>query len=130
MTFYGNQSLLPLTVRMNWKYDHNSYAHFSLGMGPDGHTCSLFPGHDLLNEKEKIVAPIKDSPKPPLERVTLTLPVLNSAKAVAFVSTGDGKKEMIKNVLKDKNEAFPASRVCPLKGDLFWIVDKPAAAHL
>ena len=92
--------------------------------------CSLFPGHDLLNEKEKIVAPIKDSPKPPLERVTLTLPVLNSAKAVAFVSTGDGKKEMIKNVLKDNNQAFPASRVCPLKGDLFWIVDKPAAAHL
>ena len=99
-------------------------------MGPDGHTCSLFPGHALLDEKEKIVAPIKDSPKPPPERVTLTLPVLNAAKAVAFVSTGDGKKDMIKNILKDKNEAFPAARVCPSKGDLFWILDKPAAANL
>ena len=56
--------------------------------------------------------------------------MLNSAKALAFVSTGDGKKEMIKNVLKDNNQAFPASQVSPLKGDLFWIVDKPAAAHL
>ena len=101
-----------------------------LGMGPDGHTCSLFPGHGLLEEKNKIVASIKDSPKPPPERVTLTFPVLNNAKAVAFVSTGDGKKEMIKNILKDKNDAFPATRVKPTDGKLFWIIDKPAAACL
>jgi len=101
-----------------------------LGMGPDGHTCSLFPGHSLLEEKDKIVAFIKDSPKPPPERVTLTFPVLNNAKAVAFVSTGDGKKEMIKNILKDKNDAFPATRVKPTDGKLFWIIDKPAAACL
>ena len=101
-----------------------------LGMGPDGHTCSLFPGHDLLNEKEKLVAAIKDSPKPPPERITLTLPVLNNAKAVAFVSTGEGKKEMIKNILKDQNESFPATRVNPKDGELFWIIDKPAASML
>ena len=101
-----------------------------LGMGPDGHTCSLFPGHDLLNEKEKLVAAIKDSPKPPPERITLTLPVLNNAKSVAFVSTGEGKKEMIKNILKDQNETFPATRVNPKDGELFWIIDKPAASML
>ena len=99
-----------------------------LGMGPDGHTCSLFPGHELLEEKSKMVAPIKDSPKPPPERVTLTLPVLNAAKTVAFVSTGEGKKVMIKNVLFDKDESFPATKVKPQK--LFWIVDKPAAQLL
>ena len=99
-----------------------------LGMGPDGHTCSLFPGHELLEEAEKVVASIKDSPKPPPERVTLTYPVLNAAKVVAFVSTGEGKKEMIKNILKDKNESFPATRVKAEK--VIWIIDRPAAAML
>lgn len=99
-----------------------------LGMGPDGHTCSLFPGHELLEEEEKVVASIKDSPKPPPERVTLTYPVLNAAKVVAFVSTGEGKKEMIKNILKDKNESFPATRVKAEK--VIWIIDRPAAAML
>ena len=101
-----------------------------LGMGPDGHTCSLFPGHGLLDEKDKIVAAIKDSPKPPAERVTLTLSVLNDAKNLAFVSTGEGKKEMIKNVIKDKIDTFPATRVRPNNGELFWIVDEPAASML
>jgi len=101
-----------------------------LGMGPDGHTCSLFPNHPLLDEKSKTVAHIIDSPKPPPERVTLTYPVLNNAKNVIFVSTGDGKKDVIEKILKNQDATFPATRVSPINGNLIWILDEAAASKL
>ncbi|CAK1547817.1 unnamed protein product [Leptosia nina] len=100
-----------------------------LGMGPDGHTCSLFPNHTLLNETQLKVAAITDSPKPPPERITLTYPVINSARNCIFAASGAAKAEMIKRILKDK-EDLPAARVKPTHGSVYWIVDAAAAQHL
>ncbi|WAR31304.1 6PGL-like protein [Mya arenaria] len=102
-----------------------------LGMGPDGHTCSLFPGHPLLEEKEKIVAPISDSPKPPPARVTMTLPVVNNCRCAVFASCGEGKADMVQRVLEGgESPPLPAARVRPIDGELHWFLDAGAASKL
>ncbi|KAG0646682.1 putative 6-phosphogluconolactonase [Hyphodiscus hymeniophilus] len=72
-----------------------------LGCGPDGHTCSLFPGHPLLRETDAWVYPIEDSPKPPPKRITLSLPVVTHGVKIAFVATGGGKKEILKKIFEE-----------------------------
>jgi len=103
-----------------------------LGMGPDGHTASLFPFHPLLNEKTLWVAPIADSPKPPPQRITFTLPVINNAKTVAFVAAGESKKEMLQRILEVDVPVgeLPSKLVKPVSGNLHWFVDAPAAKLL
>jgi 6-phosphogluconolactonase len=97
-----------------------------LGIGPDGHTCSLFPGHPLLKEESVWIAPIEDSPKPPPRRVTVTLPVLNNARHVAFITTGESKAQVLKEIIVDTNEKYPAALVRPNTG-VHWFVDEAAA---
>jgi 6-phosphogluconolactonase len=101
-----------------------------LGMGPDGHCCSLFPGHPLLDETTRLVAPIYDSPKPPPERITLTYPVVNKAKLVVFVTAGDGKKDMVQKIIEQPELSLPCQRVKPADGKVYWFIDDAAAALL
>jgi 6-phosphogluconolactonase len=68
------------------------------GMGPDGHTASLFPGHSALDRNDAVVA-VTDSPKPPPERVTFTFPVLNAARLLLLPVTGEGKREALDRLL-------------------------------
>jgi 6-phosphogluconolactonase len=99
-----------------------------LGCGPDGHTCSLFPGHELLREKYAWVAAIEDSPKPPPRRITLTLPVVTHAHKIAFVATGGGKKEILKKILEtDEGRSLPCGLVNEGGADkVSWFTDTSA----
>jgi 6-phosphogluconolactonase len=106
-----------------------------LGMGPDAHTASLFPNHELLTVTDQVVALIENSPKPPPKRITLTLPVINYSRNIFFVCTGDGKKEVLKHVLEDPepNPTYPSSLVKVINGgseSLKWYVDTDAAKLL
>jgi len=106
-----------------------------LGAGPDGHTCSLFPGHQLLKEPAlgeggRTVAPITDSPKPPPSRVTLTLPAIAASGCCVFAACGAGKAEMMGRLLgpvKEGQERLPAQMVQPVSGKLHWLLDDAAA---
>ena len=78
------------------------------GMGPDGHTASLFPGHPQLNATGVAVC-VRDSPKPPPERVTLTLGKLNEARRIVLLVTGEQKAAMLARVLAGPDPEVPAS---------------------
>ena len=79
-----------------------------LGMGTDGHTATLFPGHPMLHA-EGLTAPVRDSPKPPPERITLTLPYLNSSRRILLVATGASKADALARVIAGPDEQTPAS---------------------
>lgn len=96
-----------------------------LGLGEDGHTASLFPGSPALEERKAIVYAVDDAPKPPPNRLTFTLPVINAARAVLFMVQGEGKREPLARVLR-RDPALPATNVQPVDGELQFIVDKAA----
>jgi 6-phosphogluconolactonase len=97
-----------------------------LGLGADGHVASLFPGYPSLEETTPLVvgSPPGTLP-PPVARVTLTLPVLNSALTVAFLVSGAEKTTALRRALAG-DRALPAARVSPIDGALHWFVDRAA----
>ncbi|MGI8586585.1 MAG: 6-phosphogluconolactonase [Chloroflexia bacterium] len=104
-----------------------------LGLGDDGHTASLFPGKPTLNERQRlVVATPPGRLPPPVDRLTLTLPVLNAAARVVFLAAGAGKAEIVRWVLHEApgDSPLPAQMVQPTDGRLTWMLDEAAAAEM
>ena len=122
------------TLRNFFAVPAGSFPRFDLillGMGPDGHTASLFPGGTALQEKSRWV--LSDwVEKFKTDRITLTLPVLNNAACVMFLVSGSDKAATLKEVLQGKQppERFPAKLIQPANGKLIWMVDDEAAGAL
>lgn len=102
-----------------------------LGLGPDGHTASLFPGTRAVAERRRWVA-ANDVPQLSERRLTLTLPVLNAGRRVVFLVVGEEKRRAVAAVLRSRRASrrLPASLVKPKRGSLIWILDEAAAREL
>ena len=99
-----------------------------LGIGDDGHTASLFPHTDVLQEKQKAIAVGNKSGEP---RLTFTAPLINQANCVIFLVAGAGKQEALTNIFDPNGDdlAYPARLIKP-QGELWWLIDETAGKLL
>ncbi|WP_110205863.1 6-phosphogluconolactonase [Nocardioides daejeonensis] len=110
--------------------DTDEFEVLMLGIGPDGHIASLFPGRPELVDNGRIAVAVRDSPKPPPERISLTLTALNQAREVWFVASGEGKADAVAAAQRHGAVAeLPARGVRGRETTLWWI-DEAAAARL
>ncbi len=122
------------TREMRRVFGTNAVPRFDLlqlGMGPEGHTASLFPHQPSLQEQQRLVMPVT-VPKPPPARLTFTPAVLNAAAHVLFLVTGEEKAEAVHAVLEGKHQPdeYPAQIVRPTNGEVTWMLDIAAAGRL
>jgi 6-phosphogluconolactonase len=96
-----------------------------LGIGPDGHIASLFPGSATLAEERALCVGVEDSPKPPPERITLTLPVLRAARGCLLVAVGASKSDALAAMLAEPSASVPASM---LRRERLTVITDDAAA--
>lgn len=104
-----------------------SFDFILLGIGKDGHTASIFPGDDFFIDNNLISTVVKE--KNGYKRITMTLNLINRSKKIFFLVTGEDKAEIVKNVIQGK-EDYPACKVSPLEGELFFVLDRDAAKLL
>lgn len=102
-----------------------------LGIGPDGHVASLFPGHPALDAEDAIAVAVHDSPKPPSDRVTLTFEALNRSREVWFLVSGSAKADAVAAAVAPEGsvEVTPARGIRGL-GEVIWFLDQDAALRL
>jgi 6-phosphogluconolactonase len=134
----ANAAAVDYDVELHTFFTHemrlNGFPRFDvilLGMGPDGHTASLFPGSKGLEEKERwVIANWVEKFKS--ARITFTFPVLNAARTVMLLVAGADKTDMLHNVLvvKRGTTPYPVQDVQPVDGAKIWLLDRAAAERL
>jgi 6-phosphogluconolactonase len=101
-----------------------------LGVGPDGHVASLFPGDAALDVRDRVAVGVPDSPKPPPQRVSLTFPALNRARTVWFLVSGEAKAPAVARALGGADlHDIPAAGVSG-HDETIWFLDRPSASAL
>ncbi|KAJ9552972.1 hypothetical protein OSB04_017017 [Centaurea solstitialis] len=120
------------TLRKSGGSDFANFDLMLLGMGPDGHVASLFCWHFQRFEKTRWVTSIKDSPKPPSQRITFTFPLINAASEIAMVVTGEDAADAVKIALRETKSSsccfpLPVEKVSPI-GKLTWFLDSDATS--
>ena len=115
--FFGNTSQLPV------------FDIILLGIGEDGHTASLFPGTQALEEKKRCVTGVY-VPELDTYRITFTFPVINNGKNVIFLVSGSSKSTIMKKIYERTDTTFPSARVSPANGSLVYLLDKAAGANV
>jgi 6-phosphogluconolactonase len=101
-----------------------------LGMGPEGHVCSLFPSHPALHEATRSVVAIRDSPKPPPERITLTLVPITGAALVCVAAFGAEKADAVREAVEVADSALPVALAARAGARALFLLDAAAASRL
>jgi 6-phosphogluconolactonase len=102
-----------------------------LGVGPDGHVASLFPGHRALSERVRRVLPVDDAPKPPPRRMTLALPALEETRLICIAAFGAEKAAAIRDAFEAGNASpLPVARAARLGERTLFLLDSEAASLL
>jgi 6-phosphogluconolactonase len=116
-------------LRAFFRLDEGGIPEFDLvllGIGEDGHTASLFPATEALKEKRRLVVPVHLGPALH-DRITLTLPVINSARNVFFLVSGRRKRVVMRKLRQGHDRTLPAAMVGPERGKLIFLMDRDAA---
>jgi 6-phosphogluconolactonase len=115
-----------------FKEDIPAFDLILLGMGADGHTASLFPGTEALWRTSPELAQAVEAPGAKMQRITFTPRLINNAKHILILVTGENKAAVLQKVLEDKNKEvpYPAQYIKPVNGKLWWFVDAAAASKL
>ena len=135
--FRGAASYKPQAASSDPTHDSPLTTHHSrlttfdlvlLGLGDNSHTLSLFPGEEVIHEKDRWVRSVFVK-EVNMQRITLTAPVVNLSKHIAFLVSGKDKADAVSHILSDNYDPdlYPAQVIKPVNGELFWFLDEAAA---